>query len=165
MNDDLSFQKPKAYTFTEDYLSKSSKSKQKAKAKRIDRLKISFSNDGKLFVLYSKESNFIKVFKLPSIDNLLSVIEENNPLVEERYGDESKDHVEKVAFGERSKYMVVQYTQKINIYNIYKMMAQGDDYAPKEFVIPTDQYEKICDYFFKPNVENEKYTCYIACKV
>ena len=32
LNHDLSFQKPKAYTFTEDYLSKSSKNKQKAKA-------------------------------------------------------------------------------------------------------------------------------------
>ena len=61
--------------------------------------------------------------------------------------------------------MIVQYTKKINIYNIHKMMAQGGEYSPKEFVIPTDQYEKICDYYFKPNDENDKYTCYIACKV
>jgi hypothetical protein len=92
LNDDLSFQKPKAYTFTEDYLS--SKNKKKAMPERIDRLKITFSNDGRLFVLYSQENNFIKVFKLSSIDNLISIIEENKPLVEERYNDESKDEVE-----------------------------------------------------------------------
>ena len=99
-------------------------------------------------MLYSKECNFIKVFKLNHIDNLLDVIRENKPLVEERYGDDTNDEVEQVAFGEHSKYMIVQYTKKIVIYNIIKMMSQGADYTPKEFVIPMEQYEKICDYFF-----------------
>jgi hypothetical protein len=48
---------------------------QKMPIKRIDKLSLSFSFDGKVFVLFSKENNFIKVFKLSAIEDVMKIIE------------------------------------------------------------------------------------------
>lgn len=44
--------------------------------------------------------------------------------------------------------MLVQYTKKLVIYDINKMIKEKKSYIPKEYVIPHIKFERICDFYF-----------------
>lgn len=124
-------------------------------------MNISFSKDGNYFAIYSKKSNFIKVYKLNDIETILDEIRSDTFLAELM----NKEEIDEVMFGNNTKYLVVRYKTKMEIYHIGQMTMLKRSYVPESFELPKDQLEFICDHFFFSNDHNDAYRCYLACKV
>ena len=55
---------------------------------RVDKVKAEFSIDGKYLVLYSNANQFIKVYEINSIEDIISDIENQNVLIDLKYKDD-----------------------------------------------------------------------------
>ena len=77
----------------------------------------------------------------------------------------NKNHIEDVSFGNNTKYIIVRYRTRFEIYHIGQWSMLKRSYVPESFELPKDQLEKICDHFFWSNDLNDNYRCYLACKV
>jgi len=60
--------------------------------------------------------------------------------------------------------MILKFSQRLEIYHIKDLIQGGKNYEPRTFNIPSDQMEKVVDFFFWSELDGS-YKCYMACKV
>ena len=84
---------------------------------RIDKLDVVFSADGKILTLFSTENNFLRVYEFKNIENVLDSIRTNNHIIEIK----DTEGLDEVSFGKLSKFMIVKFQTKIQIFHIAKM--------------------------------------------
>jgi len=86
---------------------------------RIDHLDIKFSIDGKFFVIFSKENCFFRIYPCENIEKILDSVREGKPL----FALEDKSDIHDISFGNNTKYIIVKYQLKVEIYHIEKACA------------------------------------------
>ena len=128
---------------------------------RVDKLDFAFSNDGQNFAIFSRENGFVKVFKLKNIEKILDEIRNDSQQAELV----NKDDIVDLSFGNNTKYLIIRFKSKIEIYHLQQMCLLKRSYVPESFELPSDQLECICDIFFESSTKNDSFKCYLACKV
>ena len=126
---------------------------------RIDHIDIKFSRDGKFFVLFSKENGFFRIYPCDDIEKILDPIREGKSL----YENKDIPDIEDISFGNNTKYIVLKYKQKMEVYHLASMYAQQGSYKPQEYHIPIDELKNIQDFYFSSDVETEDFILIIAC--
>ena len=76
--------------------------------------------------------------------------------------------MEEICFGKNSKFMIVRYALKLEIYLVQALINRDTkQMQPKVVTIQEGMIENICDIHFETSdVMNDfNYSCYLACRV
>jgi hypothetical protein len=129
---------------------------------RIDKLQLSFSKDGRFLIVFSKVNKSIKVFECNSIEKILKDVREDNHIIKYQEANKKLDF-EDIFIDDKSKFMIVNYSKMLVVYNIEDICNLKDNYRPSTYVIP-EKFEQILDYVFT-TIDDKQYVCFVACKV
>ena len=70
-------------------------------------------------MLYSKENGFFRIYPSEDIEKILDPIREGKSLYEQK----GIPDIEEISFGNNTKYIVVKYKQKMEVYHLVSMYA------------------------------------------
>ena len=114
-------------------------------------------------MIYSKDRSETKIYQFNNIEELVGKIREDRFVAEFK----SDSPIVDIDFGKDTKYILVRYRQKLEIYHLSCLIHNNRGYKPDVYEPPSDMNEFICDFNFRSMTKDgrDMYQCFIACKI